>query len=195
MPVGTLVIPAPADVRYPVMYGADGTEYTGTLEAPPSLSAVGSGNADRLLELVRRRLDPEMGGALPAGWWVRARKDSQPLAADQYPACLVVAGLARLLEFETDNRVLVGYVFHVGLLVREAAVNRTDPPLAALRRVAMQTVTTTTYPGVTVESLDLEEPAGVPWPGLDEGVTNTGFTLVVGVCENLGPTVEGEPTL
>lgn len=34
MPVGTLVLPDPSDVRLGVQYGADGDEYTGTLEVP-----------------------------------------------------------------------------------------------------------------------------------------------------------------
>lgn len=34
MPVGTLVLPNPSDVRYGVQYGANGTEFTGTLYPP-----------------------------------------------------------------------------------------------------------------------------------------------------------------
>lgn len=42
MPIGTLVLPNPADVRVGVQYGADGTEYTGTLRVPVA-SSTGTG--------------------------------------------------------------------------------------------------------------------------------------------------------
>lgn len=39
MPVGTLVLPDPSDVRLGVGYGADGTEFVGTLYAPTTAQA------------------------------------------------------------------------------------------------------------------------------------------------------------
>ncbi len=41
MPTGTLVLPAPSDVRLGVGYGAGGTELFGTLIVPPTLSNAG----------------------------------------------------------------------------------------------------------------------------------------------------------
>lgn len=43
MPIGTLLLPNPADVRAGIQYGADGVEYTGTLLVPTGSSGSGGG--------------------------------------------------------------------------------------------------------------------------------------------------------
>lgn len=59
MPTGTLVVPSPSDVRLGVQYGADGTEYTGTLHVAtfptqPSTDLLGS-----LIAIVRQLPDSQ----------------------------------------------------------------------------------------------------------------------------------------
>lgn len=192
---GTLVEPDPADVRLGIRYGADGVEFTGTLEAPDQVLPLDLGSADVLMELIRHKLDPESGGLLPISWKALCVKDTVETAAWFYPMAAVTKSRERLLEYETDNRVLVGYTFHIGLMVKEKATLRTDRDLETIRRQAQQAVYTTAYPGVAVETIEMDDAEGVPWPGLEKGVTGTGFTLTVGVCEDRGPRVQGDPPL
>lgn len=181
MPIGTLVLPDPADVALGVQYGADGTEFTGTLTvgslgAAPALSSV---QADNVWRSVRHRLDEQ----LPDNWKVYARRDFTVLPADDFPACYVVMLPERLLEEESDNQTLVGYAAGVCLMVKEAGVKRTDPALEAMRRRAQRAVYTTAYVGLEVEQILVEEALPAPLPGEEEMITATGFTVIVGLLE------------
>jgi hypothetical protein len=106
------------------------------------------------------------------------------LPGDTYPRCVVVLGRARVLQEETDNRALVAYPATVALLVNEAAVGRTDRPLAAVRRTAERAVYTTDLPPLAVEEVYLDDAPAEPLPDLDQGVTATGFTVTPCLLED-----------
>ena len=190
MPIGTLVLPPPDKVAAGYGYGADGTEFVGTfiptITSAPAVLAL-SENAERVREAVRAKLDD----ALPDKWQVYARRDFGPFPTDEWPRCAVVLLPERILEVETDGRLLVGYPCAVTLEVREAAAMRSDPPLSAMRRIAQQVLYTTDYAelveamgGAAVEEILIEENAGVPLPDVEDGVTATAFVVVVGLMED-----------
>jgi len=54
MPTGTLVIPDESDVRRGTQYGADGTEFTGTLYVPPDPPEGGVSLLGSLVAIVRQ---------------------------------------------------------------------------------------------------------------------------------------------
>ncbi len=86
MPVGTLVVPNESDVRFGIGYGADGTEFTGTLGAfvPPG-SAGGNAGAVLLSLLQQQNFDGISGTDVVARKLPRVGEQLAP----QPPCCIL----------------------------------------------------------------------------------------------------------
>lgn len=142
-------------------------------------------NADILQEAVRRKLDAALREHIPKEvWHAYARRDTKRLSTDQYPCVYVVNLAEQILEEETDNRVLVGYPFDVILMVNEAAVMRTAADLIAVRRLCSQAVYTTRYTDTPlIEHISYVDAPRSPLDGFEQGITATGFGIILGVLE------------
>lgn len=143
-------------------------------------------------EVLHRSLAVALDEQLPDRWHVYRRKDVNPVQGEVHPSCLVIPLPERILEVETDNRALIGYPFVVLLQVQEAGVERDKGALVALRREAQKAVYTTSLPGVevgeavvtpAVEWVSVEEGVTIPIPTVEDKMTATGFTVIVGVLE------------
>jgi len=137
-------------------------------------------NSNLTQALVRDKLDAQ----LPDEYNVYARRDFTVLPADQFPAGYVVMLPEIVLEEESDNQTLIGYPAGVVLMFKSAGDERDDTnPLTAARRIAEQAVYTTDYGDTQLEQVLLDETVEADLPGDLEGITATGFTVILGFLE------------
>lgn len=148
------------------------------------MSAPAVSNANLVQNMIRDRLEEKLSDE----FYVYARRDFTVLPADEFPAVYVVMQAEIFLEEETDNRDLIGYPAGVVIMFKSAQLERDQQnPLLEVRRLAQQAVYTTNWPAAAaaggVEQVVLDETLAADLPGDLEGVSPTGFTIVIGLIE------------